>query len=196
MRTVLLTGFSPFGGDSENASWEAVRRLDGQHVGDVRIVARQLPTELARGPAELLASIDELAPIAVLAVGQAGGRSAISLERRFENLLDAPIADNAGWHPRGERIVVDGPGELPPTIDVDAAIAAVRAIGIEAEASDDAGRYVCNATAYRLAHALLERNSMTHGFVHVPAIASADREGMATERVARALLAIVGTLVA
>lgn len=196
MRTVLLTGFSPFAGDTRNASWEAVRRLDEARIGEVRVVARQLPTELSLGPSTLLEAIDELAPAAVLCVGQAAGRQAIAIERSFANLIDAPIADNAGWHPRGTEVVLGGPPFLGPTLDVEAAVRAVRAVGIEAYVSDDAGRYVCNTTAYRLAHAVLDRGTIPHGFVHVPGLPGPDRVGMETSEVVRALEAIVATLVA
>lgn len=43
VRTVLLTGFEPFEQEPINPSWEAVRALDGERVGDAVIVARQLP---------------------------------------------------------------------------------------------------------------------------------------------------------
>lgn len=195
MRTVLLTGFQPFGGETRNASWEAVRSLDGAIVNGARVVARELPTELVRGPELLLAAVDELGPELVLCVGQARDRLAITVERRFVNRVDAPIPDNAGWHPRGEAIVGDGPPALEPAIDVQAALDAVRAEGIPAEASDDAGRYVCNATAYRLALAMRERTGVAHGFVHVPSLPSSPTGGMDTATVARALRAIVAALV-
>ena len=34
VRTVLLTGFEPFEQEPINPSWEAVRALDGERVGD------------------------------------------------------------------------------------------------------------------------------------------------------------------
>jgi pyroglutamyl-peptidase len=37
-RTVLLTGFDPFGGDAANPSWSAVQQLHGETIGR-RIVA-------------------------------------------------------------------------------------------------------------------------------------------------------------
>ncbi|MEB9897091.1 pyroglutamyl-peptidase I, partial [Bacillus cereus] len=35
--TLLLTGFDPFGGESINPSWEAVRALDGAALGRYRV---------------------------------------------------------------------------------------------------------------------------------------------------------------
>ena len=52
MRTVLLTGFEPFGGENINPSWEIARYLDGQQIAGHLIHARLLPcifgTSLAR----------------------------------------------------------------------------------------------------------------------------------------------------
>ncbi len=43
-KKVLLTGFDPFGGETVNPSWEAVKRLDGSHEGPASIVSEQVPT--------------------------------------------------------------------------------------------------------------------------------------------------------
>ncbi|MGO0765878.1 pyroglutamyl-peptidase I family protein, partial [Citrobacter freundii] len=43
MKTVLITGFEPFGGESVNPSWEVVSGLDNAIIGGCRVVARQLP---------------------------------------------------------------------------------------------------------------------------------------------------------
>ena len=41
---VLLTGFDPFGGETVNPSWEAVKRLNGAAEGPASIVSEQVPT--------------------------------------------------------------------------------------------------------------------------------------------------------
>ena len=43
MRNLLITGFDPFGGESTNPSWEAVRRLPDT-VGDFMLCKLQIPT--------------------------------------------------------------------------------------------------------------------------------------------------------
>jgi pyroglutamyl-peptidase len=42
-RTILVTGFEPFGGETVNASWEAAQKLEGWRHGDTAAVARLLP---------------------------------------------------------------------------------------------------------------------------------------------------------
>ncbi len=34
LRTILVTAFEPFGGETINASWEAAKRIDGWRCGE------------------------------------------------------------------------------------------------------------------------------------------------------------------
>ncbi|MDU5837721.1 MAG: pyroglutamyl-peptidase I, partial [Pantoea sp.] len=81
MKTVLVTAFEPFGGETINPSWEAVRALEGKAIGGARIVARQLPVVFSDVLGVLYAAMDEVEPDLILSVGQAGGRSDITVER-------------------------------------------------------------------------------------------------------------------
>ncbi|MBQ5973370.1 MAG: pyroglutamyl-peptidase I, partial [Oscillospiraceae bacterium] len=44
---MLITGFEPFGGETVNPSWEAVKALDGE-IGSWRLVRLCLPVEFGR----------------------------------------------------------------------------------------------------------------------------------------------------
>ena len=103
--TVLVTGFEPFAGDSVNPSQAVAEALDGEHIAGHRVVAAVLPTEFGRTLAQLESLIREHRPTLVLALGQAGGREGISLERVAINLIDARIADNAGEQPVDATVV-------------------------------------------------------------------------------------------
>ena len=105
MKTVLMTAFEPFGGERINPSWEAVRSFDGREFGGARIVVRQLPVVFARCGQVLTAALEELQPHRVLCVGQAGGRSDISVERVAINVNDARIPDNDQQQPVDQPIV-------------------------------------------------------------------------------------------
>ena len=172
-RTVLLTGFDPFGGDTLNPSWMAVEALHGQIVAGRSIVAVQLPTSFARGPRVLRAAIRKHSPELVVCVGQAGGRAQISLERVAINVDDARIADNDGAQPVDKAIVRNGPAAYFSTLPVKAMFAALREADIPAEISQTAGTFVCNRVFYALMHALAEDGNRLHdgirgGFVHIP----------------------------
>lgn len=166
--TILLTGFVPFGGESHNPSWEAVSLLDGDVIAGHRIQARRLPVEFHASLEVLRESIDALAPVLVLCVGQAGGRAQLSIERVAINVDDARIPDNAGQSPVDEAIAADGPAAYFATLPIKAILAELRSAGIPAEISQTAGTYVCNHVFYGLMHALKSRPGVRGGFIHIP----------------------------
>lgn len=169
MKTVLVTAFEPFGGEALNPSWEAVRALDGKTIGGARIVARQLPVVFSDVLGVLYAAMDEVQPDLILAVGQAGGRSDITVERIGINVDDARIPDNAGQQPVDEPIVPDGPAGYFSTLPIKAIVAAVREAGIPASVSQTAGTFTCNRVMYGLLHRLhTQGNRVRGGFVHIP----------------------------
>jgi pyroglutamyl-peptidase len=165
---ILLTGFDPFGGERINPSWEAVRALDGKRLGGHRIVARQLPTEFAGSLRMLKAAVRELAPVIMLGVGQAGGRTQLSIERVAINVQDARIADNAGAQPVDEPVINGGPAAYFSTLPIKAMLAALHAHGLPAEISQTAGTYVCNHSAYAMLHLAARKRGMRAGFIHIP----------------------------
>ena len=169
-RTVLLTGFEPFDKEPVNPSWEAVRALDGQRVGDAIIVARQLPCVFGAAITGIEALLDELKPDVVIAVGQAGGRTELSIERIAINVDDARIVDNAGAQPIDVTIAAAGPAAYFATLPIKAITRDLRAAGVPAMVSQTAGTFVCNHVFYGLMHALAQRgNAHTRGgFIHIP----------------------------
>jgi pyroglutamyl-peptidase len=169
MKTVLLTGFDPFDGAAINPSWEAVRRLDGWTGEGFRVEVRELPCVFGDAAEALRGVVDALRPDLVIAVGQAGGRPEISIERIAINVDDARIPDNAGRQPVDLPIVAGGPAAYFTTLPIKAMAAAIRARGIKAGVSQTAGTFVCNHVFYALMHHLRERGqAVKAGFIHVP----------------------------
>ena len=68
----------------------------------------------------------------------------------------------------GPRSHADGPVAYRSSLPVDAIVEALRARGIPAAASRDAGGFLCNHVFYVLMRALAERTGVRGGFVHVP----------------------------
>ena len=167
MKTVLLTGFEPFAGAAINPSWEAVRQLDGWSGDGFIVVARELPCVFGDAAEALRGFVDALRPDLVIAVGQAGGRPEISVERIAINVDDARIPDNAGRQPVDVPIVADGPAAWFTTLPIKAIVAAIRARGIKAGVSQTAGTFVCNHLFYALMHHL-RGQAVKAGFIHVP----------------------------
>ena len=117
----------------------------------------------------LEAAVNEHRPDAVICVGQAGGRSAITPERVAINLADASIPDNAGDQPVDEPIRKDGAPAYFTSLPVKAMVQKIRAAGIPAALSYTAGSFVCNSLMYTLLY-LIDRQypAMRGGFIHVP----------------------------
>lgn len=163
---ILVTSFEPFGDDIENASSVAMHALvDAWPDPDVSLVGVTLPVVF--DDASFRAAVARHAPDLVLALGEAGGRRAITPERWGVNEMTARIPDNAGARPMGAEIVAGGSGRRGSPIDVDPVVEAISTAGWAAEASEDAGRFVCNFIAYH-AYGL----DVPAIFIHVPAVRS------------------------
>lgn len=168
MKTLLVTGFEPFGGESVNPSWECARSLPDETDG-VQIVKSQLPVAWARINDTLNALLDRFRPDAVLCLGQAGGRDAITIERIAINLRDSAYPDNAGEVRQNELIVPGGPDGLFSTLPCYEMKDALDERGIPVSFSYSAGPYLCNNAMYAaLYRARLDLTGMRAGFVHVP----------------------------
>jgi pyroglutamyl-peptidase len=167
MQMILLTGFEPFGGERINPSWEVARALDGQQIGPARLVARCLPCVFGAALTSLEQALQEVQPTLVLALGQAGGRAELSLERVAINVIDARIADNAGHQPIDEPVVADAAAAYFSTLPIKAMVAGLRAEGFPAGISQTAGTFVCNQVFYGLQHQL-RGGSVRSGFMHIP----------------------------
>jgi pyroglutamyl-peptidase len=181
----LVTGFDPFGGEAVNPSQLIVQALDGEVIAGHRVVGATLPTQFAAAPQMLEKLIARHRPALVLALGQAGGRTGISLERVAVNLIDARIPDNAGAQPVDSRIVDNAANAYFSTLPVKTMLERLGAAGIPASLSQTAGTFVCNQVFYALMHALRRRRARG-GFVHVPYLSEqaaqhAGTPGMALE---------------
>lgn len=163
MKPILLTGFTPFGGDAVNPSWELARAFAGRVISGHRIEAVELPTTFAGAPRALRAALRRHDPVLTLCLGLARGRHALSLERVALNLIDARIPDNAGLQPVDRPVRRRGPPACFSPLPLKRMRAAALAAGVPCELSLSAGSFVCNAVMYRL---LTE--GVHGGFLHLP----------------------------
>ena len=178
LKPFLLTGFEPFCGSTVNPrrAWvnpseQAVHALNGQTIAGLKIVGIILPVDRQSGPVALLKALEEVHPAAVLCLGEAARRPAISIERVAVNLMDFRIPDNAGVIITDQPITADGPAAYFSTLPVRALLNALLAAELPAELSLTAGSYLCNQIFYTLMHALATRNTKTPGgFIHLPAL--------------------------
>ena len=176
---ILVTGFTPFGGEKINPSWEAVKRLPDR-IGGAELVKREIPTEFDASGAALRELLAELRPDAVLCVGQYGGANCIRVERVAVNLRDARIADNAGKQPTDEPVVPGGPDAYFATIPTRRIVDALREQNIPAQLSYSAGTFVCNNLLYCALHESTQHDPTPRcGFVHVPYLPEQAKDGSA-----------------
>ena len=169
MKRLLITGFAPFGGDKLNPSWQAVQALP-ETVGAWELHKKELPVTFRGAPKALFEAMDQVEPDAVLMVGVAASRGAVTPERQGFNEIVARIPDNDGDQPQNEPIVPGGPEVLFSTLPVEDMTEAIQAAGVPAYLSDSAGRYVCNTLLYAALHHLEQSDDpIPAAFIHVPA---------------------------
>lgn len=165
-KTLLVTGFMPFGSEDRNPSWDAVDALPDR-IGAWRLIKLLLPVEFGRAADLAKAAADNCKADAILCVGLAAGRTAVTPEAIGVNVRDASIPDNTGLKPEGDPIDANGPAAYFSTLPVREMTAAITGADVPAKLSYTAGTYVCNDLLY----ALLHRYSGTPvrvAFVHIP----------------------------
>ena len=169
MKRLLITGFAPFGGDKVNPSWQAVSALP-ETVGGWELVKRELPVTFRGAPQALFAAMDEAEPDAVLMIGLAGSRGAVTPERQGFNEIVARIPDNEGYQPQNEPVIPGGPEVLYSTLPVEDMTEAILAVGVPTRLSESAGRFVCNTLLYAALYRLEQSDDpVPAAFIHVPA---------------------------
>ena len=169
---ILVTGFDPFGGDKINPAYEAVKLIPAKVAG-AEIIKEEVPTVFGKCGDVLENLVEKYKPDAVLCVGQAGGRSVMSIEKLAVNLAEARIPDNEKQQPSDEAIVEGGPLAYFSKLPVKAIVKTIKEQGIPSSISYTAGTYVCNYIMYRLLHLIDSKYpTMRGGFIHVPFVSA------------------------
>ena len=163
---ILVTGFEPFGAQSKNASWEAVKRLPDTIAGHT-VKKLRLPVVFGAASDAIKAFAELERPAFVFPVGEAGGRRFITPETTAVNRRCA-VPDNADYCPQqGAPCVPGGAESLRTPVPVGKIAKRLQAAGYAVEPSDNAGTFVCNDTFYRTLHSLADRGTVID-FIHVP----------------------------
>ena len=165
---ILVSGFDPIGGEKMNPAIESVKLLPDEIKG-ANISKVEIPTVARKSLKKLEEVIEIEKPDVVLSVGQAGGRTDISVERVGINMDDFRIKDNEGNQPIDEKIAKDGPDAYLVTIPIKAMVQKMIENKIPASVSNTAGTFVCNHVCYGMAHlASTKYPNMRTGFIHIP----------------------------
>ena len=195
MKRILVTGFDPFGGQPVNPAREAVLRLPDT-VGGYEIAKLEIPTVFGRAAETVLQAAEKLHPHAILCVGQAGGRSAVTPEVVAINLREASIPDNAGNIPVNTPVIENATDASFATLPVRDMLKAAKERGIPCALSYTAGAFVCNDLLYTLLHHYRDTDVKV-GFVHIPYLPEQAGEGvpsMELNTAVEALTAMIGVM--
>jgi pyroglutamyl-peptidase len=112
----------------------------------------------------MTALINEVKPDVILHLGLATKRSMICVETRARNECTRLLPDAENMCRASGTIDPHGPGLRHARMDTVRLVDILRASGLEAELSDDAGDYICNHTLYLSLGSSVPRA----GFIHLP----------------------------
>ncbi len=165
---LILTGFEPWRGERINPSWEVARRFDGEVIGGLQIKSVRVPVGCAKAARRITGAIVRYRPRAVIGLGEAGGRPAVSLERIAINLADERGALAKSGDPGFTPVIRGGPDAYFSRLPLRAIIRELDRKEIPASVSLSAGVYACNALMYAALHDLRRKPGIPVGFIHLP----------------------------
>jgi pyroglutamyl-peptidase len=191
--TILITGFGLFPGSPFNPTGPLVQRLARPRrprLAHIRIIPHIFPTSYAAVDHELPRLLAAHRPDAVLMFRLAPWPRVSRIDTRVRNTVTLLLDANGAAPPR-HTIAPGGPAAM--SAPVRRLLAAVRAAGVPATLSRDAGRYLCNYLARRVAAAAKNGGPHLAAFVHVPKVARFVRRPAKRRRLTLGKLARAGT---
>jgi pyroglutamyl-peptidase len=201
MNKLLLTGFEPFGSQTINPSQLVVEQLAKTILPNIKLQTAVLPVDRFDAPDALLRTFIKVQPDAVICLGEAGGRTAIALERIAINLLDFNIADNKQYQVTDKPIHPEGPAAYFSTLPLRKIVAGINEAKIPAVLSLSAGTFLCNQIMYELLHYLNRYQiNIPAGFIHLPQLPEqviGERPtpaSMSLETICKAILVTIQTM--
>ena len=194
---ILITGFDAFGGEKINPASLILDKL-GDEIDGNKVEKLIIPTAFFKVADIIERKIVDLRPDIVISLGQAGGRSDITVERVAINIADASIADNDGKKPIDEKIRWDGENAYFSTLPIKSLVENLRKNNIPASVSNSAGTFVCNFVMYNDLYFASKYKNISAGFIHVPYLPAQviDKKGMASmslDEMVRAVEIIIKT---
>jgi pyroglutamyl-peptidase len=147
----------------------------------VQVIAKHVTCEFNKCIHETESFVSKFAPDAIIMIGEYPGRSMVTLERVAINYNDSTrygLSDEAGYAPQGTPSVTGGPAAYFSSLPLRRIVKDLRAAGVPADISGDAGTLLCNHLMYGILHYLLQQpqqqqnvsSILPAGFVHLPAL--------------------------
>jgi pyroglutamyl-peptidase len=179
-KTVLLTGFEPFGVYPTNPSQVIAETLNGSSIADAMIISIVLPVNFTVSVKRAQEAMELYHPDIVMSLGLNAKADGIEVEKLGVNMKRYPLGDGRWSFPR----FIDKRSPLIrftslPTKEI---AQKIQEAGIPALQSYFAGTYICNALFYGLLGYVKEQNlNCSVGFLHVPLLDTQDPQGMPLE---------------
>lgn len=179
-KTVLVTGFEPFGSYTTNPSQVVAETLNGSILADAEIVGIVLPVNFTVSVERVIGAIEQYHPTLVLSLGLNAKSQVIEIEKIGLNLKRYPKDDGTWSFP--QRIEKNGPFVRLTSLNTLNIVQTIRQANIPAKQSFFAGTYVCNAVFYGvLGYSKSQNLNTSIGFIHMPLLDSQDPQGLPVE---------------
>ncbi|XP_072167218.1 pyroglutamyl-peptidase 1-like [Diadema setosum] len=168
-KTVVVTGFGPFGEHNVNASWVAVQEL--QRIGlkdDIELVVKEVPVIYDAVDTTVPALWKDYDPVLMVHTGVSSVASELTLEQQGHNKgynkpdVASKIPETKNFH-----CIVDGPDCILSHVNMAVVCDEVNRsenCPVKAVVSYNAGRYLCGYVYYLS----LYHSSESSVFIHVP----------------------------
>lgn len=170
---ILVTAFDPFGGFDTNSSMLTLEKISNK-IGDITVDKMIIPTVYYESADKVIKKVESEKYDAVLCLGQAGGRRAVTVEVMGINYACADLKDNNNVKIDGEKLLENAENALFSTMPVKKMAEEAKKCGFEATLSVSAGGFVCNSLLYLL---LESRCAKKIGFVHLPYATEQNNDG-------------------
>ena len=165
---IILTGFAPFGGETVNPSYQAIKMLPDTLDG-CELIKLEMPVSFDVCASLLEWMISLYHPDAVICFGQAGGRTAITPEYVAINLKHSVFPDNSGVSFTDQPVLPSAPTAYFSNLPVRRMVKDMQNAGLPAFVSYSCGTCVCNCMMYQLLHLIhTSYPDLKGGFIHVP----------------------------
>ncbi|XP_033107560.1 pyroglutamyl-peptidase 1-like isoform X2 [Anneissia japonica] len=170
-KTVIVTGFGPFGDHKINASWEAVKELTTLSLQpDINLVVEEIPVEYKIVKEKVPALWECHEPDLMVHVGVSGLATELTLEQQAHNgPYDKP--DVRFMIPRNMCCMENGPQHIESRIKMAYVCHNINIsqCPVKSVVSHNPGRYLCDFIYYTSLHHIHAKSGQGNAaFIHVP----------------------------
>ena len=171
MKTILLTGFEPFGPYEYNPTQQSALDFNGKVFGDREVVGVVLPSVYDSFKSLISYIKVGNGPYAIINTGLCSSAQGFRIESTFRNIMNGKYADANGYAPK-KKPIWEG-AQHPDSVRAKGPYKRLYELlineGIPAERSSDADSFICNSLGYSISLATRTTSYNKYNiFVHVP----------------------------